>query len=160
MATLAKFEGYSFRQVEPSDYEQLEKWIAADPTHRDVLEPEFFMDQERPHVTVLALESRSGTVMYIRLSTASRVHIQFSPAPKANGGGRVYAREIHRYRTQLRNALLKGMAFLEVGLRKAGVNQWIFDSESPTLRDLAKKQMGFEASPNEMVRMIKPEGGA
>lgn len=163
MPTVAVFDGYRLRQVEERDYKQLEQWIAADPVHRDVLDPEFFMGEainqegnlaEDPHVNVFALDDRKGTLMYIRLSTASRVHIQFAPGPSSAEQGKNFHRELHRFRTQMRNALLKGMAFLEVGLRNTGVREWIFESESQALRSMVEKHMGFVASPHEMVRII------
>ena len=161
-AVLGKFDGYSLRHVEESDYERLEKWIAADPAHAGILDPEFFLGQalnehgelgEDPRVTVFVLEDRKQPLMYIRLTRASRVQIQFPPAP-APDGGREQFRALHKYRKDIANALVKGMAFLEVGLERAGCMEWIFDTQSSSLRGMVQKRMGFASSPNEMVRLI------
>ena len=147
MGQLGKFEGYSLREIEHEDGARLDQWIAADPVHAGVLDPEFFAD---PRVTALVLEDRRGPLMFIRLARSTRVHIQFPPEPREKG-----IQELIRHRKQLRNALIKGMAFLEVGLGRAGSSEWIFESRSDNLRRLVEKRMGFQPSPNEMVRQIK-----
>lgn len=154
---LGQFDGYTFRAIEETDYAQLEDWIAADPSHAGTMDPEFFMGEAidatgnlapDPRVTALVLTDGNGAdLMYVRLTRASRVQIQF--LPKVRG-----TRELLAQREQMREALMKGMAFLEVGLARAGCTEWIFDSQSPHLRSLVEKKMGFEGSPNEMVRII------
>jgi hypothetical protein len=46
------------------------------------------------------------------------------------------------------------MAFLEVGLARAGAEEWIYNTQSNRLREMTQKHMQFERSPFEMVRMI------
>jgi hypothetical protein len=159
---LGKFDGYSLRELDESDYKQLEEWIAADPAHAGLLDPEFFMGQavnregvlaEDPRVTVFALQDRKNTLMYIRLTRASRVQIQFPPSPKPDGSREGFT-AMHRHRKQITNALIKGMAFLEVGLAQAGATEWIFETESHSLKLMVERRMGFASSPNEMVRLI------
>jgi hypothetical protein len=159
---LGRFEGYSLRAIEDADYEQLQKWIAADPAHAAEMVPEFFMGLAAdetgqlavdPRPSVFALCDRNGTLMYIRLTRASRVHIQFPPTPETSD-----SRELHKHRRQITNALIKGMAYLEVGLERAGATEWIFETESPQLRAMVQKRMGFAPSPHEMLRMIPRQG--
>ena len=156
MTTLGKFEGYALRSVEEEDRQQLKDWISLDRYHANLLDPEFFMGvalddagllSPDPRVTSVALEDKHRTLMYIRLTRASRVHIQFAPPGSRPGS-------IHVERRQMSNALLKGMAFLEVALARAGAMEWIFDSQSNPLRWMAQNRLGFAASPNEMVRLI------
>lgn len=154
---LGQFDGYRFRAIEEKDYARLEEWIAADLAHADTLDPEFFMGEAidanghlapDPRVTALVLTDDEGTeLMYVRLTRASRVHIQF--APRVPG-----VRDLVKQREQLAKALVGGMAFLEVGLARAGCTEWIFESEAAQLRSMVEKRMGFAASPNEMVRII------
>lgn len=158
---LGKFDGYTLRQLVEEDYEQLEKWIASDSAHSGELDAEFFMGQTidnkgelapDPRATVFALEDGKGTVLYIRLSQACRVHIQFPPEPRSED--HATSREIHRHRRRVATALVKGMAFLEVGLERQGVSEWIFETESPRLLAMAQSRMGFASSPQEAVRFI------
>jgi hypothetical protein len=103
------------------------------------LRPEFFIDGD-PRVQTWMLENEHGPLFSIRMSRAARVHIQF-PA------GRQEQRHVAL-------GLIKGMAFLEVMLERAGVSEWIFDTQSPPLQELAEKRLGFAPSPFEMVRLI------
>ena len=162
MAIVGKFEGYRLRELEERDYEQLKVWIREDPAHAGILDPEFFMGQAigpsgqlepDERVSVFAVEDSKRTLFYVRLTRASRVQIQFPPDPPTDGG-RDKFKALHRHRQQITNALVKGMAFLEVGLERAGAMEWIFDSESDRLRNMVQKRMGFHPSPNEMVRVI------
>lgn len=155
---LGKFDGYSLRALGEEDYRRLDQWIAADPAHAGILDPEFFMGQAidrsgelaaDPRVTVCALDDDKGTLMYLRLTRASRVQIQFPPTPEPEG-----SREGFKHRREIVNALIRGMAFLEVALEHAGATEWIFESESPQLRAMVEKRMGFVSSPREMVRVI------
>lgn len=145
----AKFDGYTLRQVTEADRPALEKWIGEDRRHDGVLDANYFLgrlgdgsEDRRP--TCCALEDQAGTVFFIRLSRASRVRIQFGTARGA------------RARSRVATALMKGMAFLEVALQRAGCEEWIFDTGDPRLAEMAKRHMGFEDSPDEMVRAIEP----
>ncbi|HTH42892.1 MAG TPA: hypothetical protein VL498_06990 [Terracidiphilus sp.] len=152
---LAEFDGYTLRAVTGEDRPALEAWIEADKRHRGLLDPEFFMGlatdergetAEDPRPTCCALEDKTGVVFFIRLSRASRVNIQFAPAQSRKS----------RHRASL--ALLKGMAYLEVALAKAGAEEWIFETEDRELAEMAEKRLGFVESPNEMVRLIARPG--
>ncbi|HET6220177.1 MAG TPA: hypothetical protein VFE27_24325 [Acidobacteriaceae bacterium] len=152
---LAEFDGYTLRAVTDADRPALEAWIEADQRHNGVLDPEFFMglatDENGeiapdPRPTCCALEDKTGVVFFIRLSRASRVNIQFAPAQSSKS------------RRRAAMALLKGIAYLEVQLAKAGAEEWIFETEDRELAEMAKKRLGFVESPNEMVRVIgRPE---
>jgi hypothetical protein len=150
MSVLAKFEGYILREIEPRDREQVEAWLAADEEHREMFGPEFFMGQTKdgaadPRASIYVLEDKHRTLMFIRLSRAARVHIQFPPEDET-------PRKTQRRRTS--TALLKGMAFLEVHLARAAAEEWIFNSESGPLRQMATSRLGFHVSRNELVRQI------
>lgn len=156
MGSLGKFDGYNLREIGEGDRAQLEEWIAGDRHHAGLLDPEFFMGlaldsggelAPDPRVTVCAIEDSRRTLMYIRLTRASRVQIQFAPEHSTG-------RSIHVERRQMANALMKGMAFLEVALERAGAMEWIFDSRAAALRAIAQRRLGFVASPLELVRLI------
>jgi hypothetical protein len=149
---VAEFDGLKLRPVTEDDYARLEEWIAADPAHASLLEPDFFLGREvnqagelapDPRASCYALEDSEGTVFYIRLSRAARVHIQFAPEAQRKGKA-----------LETATALQRGMAFLEVGLSRAGAAEWIFSTESQGLKSVAKRLLGFSESKTEMVRPI------
>jgi len=130
----------------------IQTWIDNDRFHRNVMRPEFFLALRLdpklgwihdPRPNCYALEDATGVIMFIRLSRAARVHIQFMPVTRA-------------FESRVRSAagLVRGMAFLEAGLARAGAEQWIFETHSPALASLAKARLGFEASSHEFVREI------
>jgi hypothetical protein len=148
-----KFDGYTLRGVSVKfDRARLEEWIANDQAHRGTFEPGHFLGLMHdnggrmipdPRPTCYALEDEQGVMFYIRLARAARVDIQFGTDPK-----------LARDRLRVARGLLKGMAFLEVALERAGVEQWIFNSQSPALRVMSEMRLGFRKSPYEMVRDI------
>ena len=151
----AEFDGLKLRAVNEHDRPALEEWIAADPGHASILDPDFFMGMRTlengetvrdPRPNCFALEDDDGVVFFIRLSRAARVHIQFPPARN---------RVLNPKRTGL--ALLRGMAYLEVGLMRAGAEEWIFQTEDRGLKRYAEKALGFAESPREMIRTIGVE---
>jgi hypothetical protein len=150
---LGIFDGLELRAVGEEDRERLEKWIAADEHHAGIRDADFFMGLRKsfsgeteadPRATCTALEDEKGTVFFIRLSRATRVNIQFGPG-----------KTVHQ-RKRVVEALVKGMAFLEVALERAGAEEWIFETEDAGLAEMAGKHLGFRESPNELVRLIEP----
>lgn len=152
MLTSVHFDGYILRSLNESDYPRLQEWIAADPAHREILDPEFFMGQRLNHAGELEEDNRAtcyvleddcggGPLFYIRISRAARVNIQFPPAGSSEPN-------------EIVEALAKGMAFLEVALERAGVEEWIFSSKSRPLRRLANRTLGFSESNDELRRVI------
>lgn len=151
MSLLAEFDdGLKLREADHlADVQRLIHWIDADPAHRGIFSPGYFMSgklAEDPRPTCYALEDEDGVVFYIRLSRAARVRIQFAPE-----GDR-------RQRVRVARGLIHGMAFLEAGLAQARAEEWIFATESRKLKTLAQQVLGFTESTHEMVRAIsRPE---
>ena len=146
MNTLAEFHGLALRRADKlADVERLEDWIAADESHRGIFPPSFFLSgpfNPDPRPSCYALEDKDGVVFYVRLSRASRVYIQFAPEGNMAQKGRVM------------RGLFHGMNFLEGLLADAGCEEWIFDTDSPGLRSLAQRMLGFTESTHELVRRI------
>jgi hypothetical protein len=140
---LVQFGDYSLRSVQEGDRAQLDDWIAEDEEHRDKFEASDFIDAG-PNILCYALADGQGDVLYIRLSRAARVRIQFGPESSK--------KEKHRAAA----ALFHGMAFIEAMLRQIGVEEWIFDTSNPELAAFATARLGFTASPNELRRPIAP----
>jgi hypothetical protein len=151
-SVLAQFDGLKLREVSfDRDVLTLACWISEDPAHQ-LLRPAYFLGQIEgpdgyltpdPRPTCYALEDEHGTVFYIRLDRAARVNIQFDPTLKKLSD-----------RVRVARGLLKGMAFLEVGLARVNVSQWIFDTRAAGLAAMAQARLGFMPSPHELVRLI------
>jgi hypothetical protein len=147
----AKFGSFTLRSVDPaSDQPLLEAWIDEDQYHRVTMSPQFFLGERLadgiwvpdPRPGCYAIEDEKGIVMFVRLSRAARVHIQFMPMTGMLP------------RTRTAAALLHGMRFLQVGLARAGAEEWIFSTENPALQALAKMRLGFTMSQHEWVKSI------
>lgn len=128
--TCFRFADYTLRQVEAADREQLERWIAADPHHRDTAKAEFFQ---------LVLEDAAGACYYVELEPAMRVHIQFGPS----------ATQAERERTM--RALGAGMKWLRAEMGGRGVKQLIFSSSFRPLIAFCVKRLGFRRSLTELL---------
>jgi len=146
MSIVAEFAGFRLRISDQlSDVHTLDDWIEADEAHRGIYTPFFFMGgklAEDPRSTCYALEDEKGVVFYIRISRVARVRIQFSPEQDAAQRKRVMA------------ALFHGMSFLESIMGATGVEEWIFDTENPELKNAAERHLGFTPSSHELVRLI------
>ena len=143
---LAKFDGLTLRHAdELTDVEILDGWIKADEVHRGIFSPLYFIQGpmgEDDRASCYAIEDEKGVVFYIRLSRATRVRMQFPPDGDHAQKGRII------------RGLFKGMAFLENHLAHAGSEEWIFDTQSPNLKNLAERMLGFTESTHELVRGI------
>lgn len=140
--TLAEFDGLRLRATDEQDEEKLRAWIDADPDHAGQFEPEYFMGSEG----CFALEDAAGVVFFIRLTKVARVRIQFNAEAKGM-----------RQKLRVSQALARGMALLEVGLSRAGTEEWVFDTANPDLRRFALDALGFKDSPDNLVREIRAE---
>lgn len=120
----------SVRPVNPADKSVLAAWIANDPVHAGVMTPDFFMDDK--DAQCLVFEDASGPAMYIRLDPASptkvRAYVQF-PDSRHNA-----------------ISLTRAFQIVKDTLKKAGFNQLVFDSVSPSLIRFCKRRLGFVAA--------------
>lgn len=150
MSTLAEFDGYKLRTVDTlADIQTLDDWIQADEAHRAIYNPSFFMSGKfnpDSRAACYAIEDADGVIFYIRLSRASRAHIQFPP-------------EDTRKRGRIARALKYGMVFLEHQLARAGCEEWVFNTETKRLKKYAELGLGFTASTHELVRLIPDPAG-
>lgn len=140
MSELGKFDGLTMRRTEPDDRPLLDRWVDSDPYHAHV-DPEYFMGSQG----CFAFEDKDGVVFFVRLAQVARVSIQFDMERMGT-----------RQKMRVADALTKGMAMLEMNLRRAGVEEWIFDSVAPNLKRFVIEKLGFSESENELVRQIRP----
>jgi hypothetical protein len=152
MSDLAKLDGFTLREVSEVDRPMLNKWIKADPRHGEEADANYFLGltpegTPDPRPTCYAIEDQSGNpLLFIRLSKIARVRIQFQTS------------RTRTHKLQTAQALIKGMAYLETLMAQANVEEWIFDTENMELATFAITNLGFEASPDELKRGIKPPG--
>src|SRR5579864_4341362 len=92
------FDQYTVRPVGERDREFLTQLIAADPLHRDCIDPDFFL-KLNPGEDAWAVEDANGKVwLYFKTSTAVRLSMLFANQSSNTGN---------------RDVLTKGMAWLE-----------------------------------------------
>lgn len=120
-----------FRAVSEADRLEIDKWIAADPGHKDVLTSKTFLIPIG-QCSLYALEDEQGTVMYTRWEVEGpslRVRIQFGPDRK-----------------RVISALREGFPQVREDAKKRGFKSITFDSKSPALVKLMMQEFGFVAA--------------
>jgi hypothetical protein len=133
------FNGYTLRPVLKGDRDYLTRLIEADPYHKDKMNAGWFLDLG-PGEGAWAMENERGeVVLYLKTQNAVRLSIQFGEqGSDAN-----------------RDALIKGLAWLEETLFLNGFCELIFDSDSPVLWATARRRLGFAmAHPGTMVKAV------
>jgi hypothetical protein len=138
---------YHLRRAGAQDLDLLAVWIAADPDHRNTVQPEFFATQG-DGLECFAVEDESDTVVfYIKMTRALRLDIQFGPE------------ETLAQREQNADALRSGFEWLHAGASGAGIHQILFNSTNPPLVNFATRRLGFDRSPEELLRVVTPLAG-
>jgi hypothetical protein len=120
------------RVVVESDFPTIEKEVRADACHRDWLKPAFFTEKDTQSVVY---EDESGPILFARLSSALRIHIQFC--------------DVEKERT--RRCLITQFSDIVKRARENGYKQIVFETESPTLKWFCHRYLGFSNSPHEQV---------
>ena len=138
------FDDYIVRPVNEGDRAYLDTLIEDDPYHKGRMTPDYFLSL-LPGEDAWALEDEQGNVLfYFKTQTAVRVSIQFTGSKSAEE------------RRTNRNALTKGLAWIETMLRHNHFREMIFDTEASGLAAFAKRRLGFRASSCELIREITP----
>jgi hypothetical protein len=122
------------------DLPQLKRWVDADPAHKNVIEPGFWIrpvsDGGVPEegIQCLRVEDDKGAVFYLRMENAIRVYVQFPPEEEIS-------------KSRLSSALRRAMWFIGGGAKKAGYHEMMFDSKSPSLVAFFER-LGFKILEN------------
>jgi len=136
------FDGYTVRPTEEQDREYLETLIKADVYHCDRMDADYFL-KPLPGETSWALEDQQGRVVfYFKTTPAVRMSIQFTGMESVQG------------RAANRDALMRGLAWIEGTLAAARFRELLFDTEGPELTLFARKRLGFVAAPGLMTRTL------
>jgi hypothetical protein len=142
MSQTFSFDGYTVRPVTEADREYLDLLIAADKYHFDRMDADYFL-KPLPGETAWALEGRQGKVLfYFKTTPAVRMAIQFA------GNNTPQEREANR------DALTRGLAWIEATLAAARFRELLFETEGPELTLFARKRLGFFPASGLMVRSI------
>ncbi len=108
------------------DLPQLKRWVDADPAHKDIIEPGFWIRPTKENgdpedgIKCLRVEDDNGAVFYLRMEHALRVYVQFPPEEEVS-------------KSRLASALRRAMWFIGGGAKKAGYQEMLFDSKSSHL---------------------------
>ncbi len=122
------------------DLPQLKSWTDADPTHKDAVDPSFWIrptdENGNPEdgIKCLRVEDDKGTVFYLRMENALRVYVQFPPEEEVG-------------KSRLTSALRRAMWFIGGGAKKAGYQEMLFDSKSSHLIAFFER-LGFKVFEN------------
>jgi hypothetical protein len=145
--------------LEPASFEHkqlAEAWTAGDSDHAGKVDPRFWLEQAEDRDSYL-VSDHVGPVLFFKVilmyyggianasfETATRrvaeLHMQFMPANKQDDHERI------------RTALLKGSGWLDLLLMGAGVEEILFDSNSPGLVAFSTKRLGFHSQGDGRLR--------
>jgi hypothetical protein len=143
-APIFHLDGYVIRPMTEQDRHYLDSLIEEDAYHMGRMTGDYFLKLV-PGEDSWAFEDEHGHVIfYFKTQTACRVSIQFGPSEKPED------------RTRNRDALIKGMAWLESQLQQNAFREILFDNDGPMLKAMAKRRLGFRESQTELIRAIPP----
>jgi hypothetical protein len=120
-----------FRELTTTDVPMLDKWIEADPVHRDTLPLSFW---QSPGAFIIS--DTCGDVMLVRPHVPldkdyeARLYVQFAPIE-----------EVVPIRAA--KAILKAFPIIEQAIKKSGMTEIVFDSSNESLIALMCTKFGF-----------------
>jgi hypothetical protein len=128
------FDRYMLRPVDETDRTFAINWTLADPDHKDLTAPDFWLEQTATRDSYVLLDGQ-GRVFFLKLhqmdANSVDIHIQFAPE---------YTRD---QALRVGRALMVGLDWLEGKLRDHGVSHLAFDSHSQGLVSFAVKKLNF-----------------
>lgn len=128
------FADYMLRPTDESDIPVAVEWTEADPEHRGLTAPVFWLEQGDKDDSYILLD-RQGRVFFLKLHEIDpktmEIHIQFAPTSTRREAARVG------------NALMTGLDWLETMLRRFGYRRLCFDSRSRSLIAFAIRKLHF-----------------
>jgi hypothetical protein len=130
--------------VEEKDRAYLSHLIANDPYHKDCMDADWFLSLTWGEDAWAIEDERGNILLYFKTQTAVRLSLQF-----AQGESRE-----EKYRNAI--ALVSGVDWIEMQLRRNGFREILFQTDGPELKEMAKRRMGFRELPGELVRGVTP----
>lgn len=135
-----RFDGYFVRPVDERDRAFIEQQIAADPVHAGKMDASYFIGT-LPGEDAWAIENMQGmVVLYFKTKVVARLSLLFG----------------NQESNENRDALTKGVQWLEESLAHNRFRQIVFDTEGSALRATAKRRLGFTEEPSLLVRELCP----
>jgi hypothetical protein len=127
-----RFQGFTLRPAIDSDLEIAKAWTEADPDHRGITKPEFWLENVG-NANSFLLEDAFGPVFLFRMDVKGNevaAHIQFPPDEPAT-------------RRRVMQGLTLGFAWLEKILSGQRYKTLFFNSTSIPLINFCQKRLGF-----------------
>lgn len=140
--TTFSFHGYTVRSSRREDLGLAERWIKADPEHRDTgLRGEFWLLQEaQAGIESFLVEDRFGPVLFFKTVMKSEeeaeIHLLFPPVP-------IPAGELADRNCRIMNAMLEIFPWVEKALALRKTKAVLFMSKSKSLIRFVEKRLGF-----------------
>lgn len=141
------FFGYTLRPATAEDIELARAWTAADPDHRGVIAPEFWVEQA-PGIDSYVLVDAAGPVFFFRMQRAVRLFVQFAPIRNKEDEKRA------------REGIFHGVNFLAAALSKVHIAEMLFDSASKLLRLYVVGRLRFiprEGTLSRAISILRPD---
>jgi len=117
------------RPLQEADLENLAKEISFEPEH-NWMTTKFF---QSPNSKALVYEDENGPIMYLRMSSCLRIHIQFCRTDK----------------DRIRKALIAGGASIIPKAKQNGYASVLYETANKSLAWFCRRYLGFRASPDE-----------
>jgi hypothetical protein len=131
------FDGYTVRPVAEQDRAFLEQQIANDQYHAG-MDADYFLHLI-PGEDAWAVENQQGkVVLYFKTKVVCRLAMLFG----------------NQDSNENRDAMTKGVMWLEDMLAHNRFRELIFDTEGPALKAMAKRRLGFTEEPGVLVRYL------
>lgn len=137
-----EFAGYTLRPAGAiaTDHILARQWTAADPWHKDTVDPALWTSQGDGIDAYVLFDKEGPVFFWVGILNPSfetlEMHMQFAPKPENR-------EEALRQGKRVKAGLVIGLNWLEAMLRKSGVKEIYFDSDSEMLARFAKKTLNF-----------------
>jgi hypothetical protein len=124
------------RPINKSDFPRMEQEIRSDACHKEWLKSAFFV---APNTQSIVFEDEETVIMFARLSSVLRLHVQFCDVSKQ----------------KIARCLVTQFSDIVKRAKANGYSQIIFDTESPALAKFCQRYLGFTASGHEQVLWLE-----
>lgn len=125
------------------DIEQLTEWIAHDPYHFHLGQPEWWLSGANGSLLSFCFTDEKGPLVYARLDLEGeyiRIHTQFAPETVVS-------------KRRLIVGMIQGIRTLIEVYKTQGYKGFIFNSVNPSLFGFMDKHLGFKSIGNDDYRL-------
>lgn len=126
------------RPITPEDFPKIEQEIARDSCHADWMKPAFFV---QPNTVSRVYFDEDGPILFLRMSNALRLHIQFCGVEKE----------------KIRKCLVTQFPEVVHNAKRNGYAQILYETISKPLAWFCRRYLGFTDSPDERVLWLEQQ---